>query len=380
MELTISKQSLSVALQRTAGIADRKSSKQILSNVLIDASSLESVRVSATDLKLYASGVLPAQVVETGAVTVAAKMIHDVIKSLPEGQVRLRTDNDQLVVSCGRAKFKLLALPADDFPRLPETQELSFFEVETNMLGKMIDQTSFSISVDETRPHLNGALFQGDGKQLRMVSTDGHRLNKVEHKVEEAGFFNFSMVVPHKGIMEFKRLLEDGVGLCQVAAQDGQVFVKRDYEIDKAEPGAEPLVASFLLVSKLIESDFPNFEQVIPSSHERVVIAPRGMFLDAMRRVSVVSSDRTLGVKFQLSEGSLEVLTNNPSVGEGAELVDVTYEGEKLVIGFNARYIIEAVSTLTDDEVKLELSGPLDPMVIKDMSGGFVGVVMPMRI
>ncbi|MCU0663351.1 MAG: DNA polymerase III subunit beta [Myxococcota bacterium] len=379
MDLTISKQILSIALQRTAGIADRKSSMQILANVLIDATMASSVRLSATDLKLYASGVLPAQVIETGSVTVAAKMIHDVVKSLPEGEVRLRTDNDQLIVSSGRAKFKLLALPADDFPRLPETEGLSFFEVETGLLARMIDQTSFSISTDDTRPHLNGALFQGDGKKLRMVTTDGHRLNKVEHKVEEAGFYNFSMVIPQKGIMEFKRMIEEGSGHCKVAAQEGQIFVQREFDVEKVE-GAEPLSASFLLVSKLIDSDFPNYDQVIPSSSERVVIAPRVLFLEALRRVSVVSSDRTLGVKFQLVEGSLEVMTNNPSVGEGAELVDVTYEGEKLVIGFNARYIIDALSTLTDDEIKLEVSGPLDPMVIKDMSGGFVGVVMPMRI
>jgi DNA polymerase-3 subunit beta len=379
MELTISKQTLSTALHRTVNISDRKSSMQVLGNVLIDASSSGSVRVSATDLKLYASGILPSQIIENGAVTVASKMFFDVVKSLPEGEVRLRTDNDQLVVSCGRSKFRLLALPPDDFPLLPEIEGLPFFEAETGLLSRMIDQTSFSISTDDTRPHLNGALFQGDGKNLRMVTTDGHRLNKSEYKVDGAGFFNFSMVIPQKGVMEFRRLIDEGDGTCQVATQDGQVFVRRDFEVEKAE-GAEPLISSFLLVSKLIESDFPDYNQVIPSSFERVVIAPRTMFLEALRRVSVVSSDRALGVKFQLSEGALEVMTNNPSVGEGTEIVDVSYEGEKLVIGFNARYIIDALSTLTDDEVKLELSGPLDPMVIKDMSGGFVGVVMPMRI
>ena len=138
--------------------------------------------------------------------------------------------------------------------------------------------------------------------------------------------------------------------------------------------------AELVLVSKLIESEFPPYDQVIPKVNDRSVLIDRVKFLDALRRVSVVSSDRTLGVKFELSEGALEIVTSNPSVGEGKEQLDVAYDGEKLGIGFNARYFIDILSVLADDEVKLELSGPLDPVVVKDQAETFVGVVMPMRI
>jgi DNA polymerase-3 subunit beta len=150
--------------------------------------------------------------------------------------------------------------------------------------------------------------------------------------------------------------------------------------VEKEQEGAQPVIAEFTLVSKLIESEFPPYDQVIPASSDREVIISRVPFLEALRRVSIVSSDRTLGVKFVLSEGSLEIVTNNPSVGEGSEQIDANYEGDELEIGFNARYFIDILSVLDDDEVNLELSGALDPVIVKDPTGTFVGVVMPMRV
>lgn len=381
MELTITKHSLSAALSRTSGIADRKSSMQVLSNVLIDATEeQDSVRIAATDLNSSAFGFFPAIIKEPGIVTVSAKTLYDVVKSMPEGSIVIRTEGDQVHLVSGRASFKLLGLPADDFPRLPEATEAEFFEIDTAYLSKMIEQTSFSISTDETRSHINGALFQGDGKNLRMVTTDGHRLSKVEFRIEEAGFYNFSMVIPNKGIFEIRKLVEDGLGVVSLAVHDGSVFLKRQIEIEKEQEGADAITAEFTLVSKLIEAEFPPYDQVIPTSNERVVVVPRQPFMEALKRVSVVSTDRTLGVKLQISEGSLVIETNNPSVGEGSEQVDVAYEGEDLVIGFNARYFIDAVSVLGDEEVRLELSGSLDPAIVKDTEDTFIGVIMPMRI
>jgi DNA polymerase-3 subunit beta len=205
-------------------------------------------------------------------------------------------------------------------------------------------------------------------------------LSKVEHKTEESGFYNFSMVVPNKGIIEIKRLLEEGQGPVSIGSLEGSVFVRREVEVEKGAEDTSPQTAEFVLVSKLIEAEFPPYDQVIPKSKERSVVVPRGALLEALRRVSVVSSERTLGVKFQLSEGALQISTDNPSVGEGSEVIDIGYEGEELEIGFNARYFIDVLSVLDDDDVTLELSGSLDPAVIKDESGGYIGVIMPMRI
>lgn len=380
MEVTLSKQCLTAALARTFAIADRKSSMQILSNVMLAAEGPKQIRVATTDLNLSASGVLPAEIAKGGAITLPAKTLHDIVRSMPDGPVTLRLEGEAVEVTSGRSKFKLLGLPAEDFPRLPDASAVEFFELEAETVAKMIDRTAFSISNDETRPHINGALFHGDGKLLRMVTTDGHRLSKVEFKTEGSGFYNFSMVVPNKGISEIRRLLDEGNGPVAIGAHEGSVFIRREIEVEKGAEGAAPQTAEFVLVSKLIEAEFPPYDQVIPKEQERLVVTSRGALLEALRRVSVVSSERTLGVKFALSEGVLEISTDNPSVGEGSEAVDVSYEGEELEIGFNARYFIDALGVLDDDEIQLELSGTLDPAVIKDADASFIGVIMPMRI
>jgi DNA polymerase-3 subunit beta len=380
MEITITKQCLAAALSRTSGIADRKSSMQILSNVLIDADSPRHVRIATTDLNLSASGAFPASVTKGGAITVPAKTLHDVVKSMSDGMINIRTEGEQVLITSGRTNFKLLGLPAEDFPDLPKTEGAEFFDMDAKFIGRMIEQTLFSISGDETRMHINGALFQGDGKKVRMVTTDGHRLSKVEKKIDETGFYNFTMIVPQKGIAEIRRMVEDGEGIVSVALHEGSVYIKREMVVEKEQEGAQPVIAEFTLVSKLIDSEFPPYDQVIPASSDREVVISRAPFLEALRRVSIVSSDRTLGVKFVLSEGSLEIVTNNPSVGEGSEQIDANYEGEELEIGFNARYFIDILSVLDDEEVNLELSGALDPVIVKDPTGTFVGVVMPMRV
>jgi len=380
MEATLSKQCFMSALSRISGIADRKSSMQILSNVLISTEGSSSILFAATDLNLSASGVFPGRVTRAGSITLPAKTLHDIVKSMSDGFITMKAEGESVEITGGRSKFKILGLPSEDFPTLPDTAEVQFFEVNTGLLLKMIERTAFSISSDETRPHINGALYQGDGKLLRMVTTDGHRLSKIEYKSEEAGFYNFSFVISNKGIMELRRLLDDSNTLISMGSHAGSLFIRRTIEVEKPVDGEPAATADFVLVSKLIEAEFPPYDQVIPKGMDRTIIAPRGALLEALRRVSVVSSDRTLGVKFAISEGSLEISTDNPSVGEGAEEVDVSYDGTEIEIGFNARYFIDALNVLSDEEVKIELSGALDPAVVRDMDGAFVGVVMPMRI
>jgi DNA polymerase-3 subunit beta len=378
MEIRITKKCLQAALSRTSSIADRKSSMQIISNVLIDAGDEGRVRISATDLNLFATGVFPAEVIETGAITVPAKTIYDVVRNMEDGEITLKTEGDQVRVLSGRTNFQLLVMPAEDFPVIPDLSNVTFFEMDTGLLSRMIEQTSFSISSDETRPHLNGALFQGDGKNLRMVTTDGHRLSKVEFIVDESGFYNFSMIVPNKAIGEIRHLVEDEEGTVSLGVRDGSVFLRRTMDLEK--DGDDGTSSEFVLVSKLIEEEFPPYDQVIPKSNERTVLISRQPLLDALRRVTVVSEEKTLGVKLVLTEGALEIDTNNPSVGQGSEQLDVAYDGEELAIGFNARYFIDVLTVLRDEEIKLELSGALDPVVVRDLGDLFVGVVMPMRI
>ena len=380
MEFTLSKQSFAAALGRTTTIADRKSSMQILSNVLLTAEGSKQVQLAATDLNVSVSGSLPARVVKGGAITLPAKTLHDIVRAMPDGDITLKSHDESVEITGGRSKFKLLGLPAEEFPRVPDPTGIDFITMEAQLVLDMIERTSFSISGDETRPHLNGALFQGDGKVLRMVTTDGHRLSKAEFKSEESGFYNFSFVLPNRGVQELKRLLDVRDGHLQLGTGEGSLFVRREIEVEKASEGAGAQIAEFLLSSKLVEAEFPPYDQVIPRGLEKNVVASRAAVLEAMRRVSVVSAERTLGVKISLSEGALEVSTDNPAVGESSEIVDVAYEGPELVIGFNARYFIDVLGVLADEEIHIDLSGPLDPAVVRDAAGSFVGVIMPMRI
>jgi DNA polymerase III subunit beta len=380
MEFSLSKQCFASALGRTTTIADRKSSMQILSNVLISAEGSKSVQLSATDLNVSVSGSLNARVLTGGAITLPAKTLYDVIRAMPEGEITLRTNEESVEITGGRSKFKLHGLPAEEFPRVPDPSGVEFLTMEAGIVLDMIERTSFSISGDETRPHLNSALFQGDGKVLRMVTTDGHRLSKAEFKTDDSGFYNFSFVLPNRGVQELKRLIDVREGSLQLGARDGSLFVRREIEVEKSSEGSSAQIAEFVLSSKLVEAEFPPYDQVIPRGLEKNVVASRSAVLEAMRRVSVVSAERTLGVKISLSEGALEISTDNPSVGESSEIIDVVYEGKELVIGFNARYFIDVLGVLGDEEIHIDLSGPLDPAVVRDTSGSFVGVIMPMRI
>jgi DNA polymerase-3 subunit beta len=299
---------------------------------------------------------------------------------MPEGNITLKSKNDSVEIKGGRSIFKLLGLAANDYPSLPETGNIEFFDVDASILSKMIDRTSFSISTDETRPHLNGSFFQGDGKILRMVTTDGHRLTKAEFKSEESGFYNFSMVIPQKGVLEIRKLLDESDSTVAIGYQEDSIFLKLNIEIEKATEKEPAKTAEFILSSKLIDSEFPPYDKVIPPEQEKKIIVSRTEINDALKRISIVSLDKTLGFKLALSEGVIEISSDNPAIGESSEIIDVNYEGEEVEIGFNAKYFIDIFNVMPDDELLIEMGGPLEPAVIKDFDQTFVGVIMPMKI
>ncbi|MBN2803003.1 MAG: DNA polymerase III subunit beta [Deltaproteobacteria bacterium] len=380
MRITLSKKCFLTAMSKTSNIADKKSSMAILSNVLIAIQDDHSVKIATTDLNLSASGIFPAKVFEEGAITLPAKTVHEIVKSMPEGDILVATEGGSVKITSGKIEFEILGLPADDFPSIPEENDITFFEINTDIFAKMIEKTAFSISNDETRPHINGAFFQGDGKVLRMVTTDGHRLTKIELKVDQAGFYNFSMIIPVKAIHEIRRLLNDGDDVVKLGTKEGSLFFKKDITIEKAVDDEPEISAEFVFVSKLIEAEFPPYDQVIPKSLDKSIVIPKWELIEALKRVILISSDQSHGVKFSLSEGVMEVSSDNPSIGKGKTPIDVNYEWDDMNIGFNAKYFIEVLGVLEDDEINMDLSGELDPTVIKDNAGEFIGVVMPMRI
>jgi DNA polymerase-3 subunit beta len=384
MELSIQQRDFLKALQRTQSVADRKSSMPILSNVLLSAEGPDRVRFAATDLYLGVSASCPAAIRKGGSIAIAARTLFDIVRNLPDGEVRVSVaQNQQVVLEVGKIKYKIPGLPGEDFPPLPNPGEATWATLDAWLLGELVALTSYSMSSDDTRPHLAGTLFEGDGKNVRMVTTDGHRLSKAEAKLGDgAGMLSFGMLVPHKGVAELKRLIEDAKTDAKHASKDGGT-VHAGIDVAMASGNAFFRRADVMLSVKLADEQFPPYSKVIPQSQSKRVVCSRPKLIEALKRISLVANDTSGGVQLHLSDGSLRIVSQNPDVGEGMEEVDVDYAGDKLGIGFNAKYLLDALSALAHDEVALELSGELDPGVVRPVGEGpadFVGVIMPMRI
>jgi DNA polymerase-3 subunit beta len=379
MELVISKKNFLRGLSRTHGVADRKSSMPILSNILLTTDSTTSLRFAATDLYLGVAATAPAEITKGGSIAVSARHLFDIVKNLPEGDVHWTVGpNHGAEIRAGKTRYRIPGMPGDDFPALPSAGASDFFSLDAEVLGDLITKTQYAMSTDDTRPHLAGALFEGEGKLVRMVTTDGHRLSKIEHKLRDgAPMLSFSMLVPNKGIAELKRLIEDAKADAKTAKEEGPPQIAVATHGGSAFFKREGIVLSV----KLADEQFPPYGRVIPQQQEKRVVVSRVQLTEALKRMSLVSSDTSGGVRFMVSAGSLRIVSENPDIGEGSEELDVDYAGEAITIGFNAKYILEVLGSLTDDEVALELAGELDPGVLKPVSDTmFVGVVMPMRI
>lgn len=374
MEFIIRQRDFLRGLARTHAVADRKNSMAILSNILLSAEGSGRLRLAATDLYLGVSAVADAEIKKPGSITIAARTLFDIVKAMPDGDIHWTVgENQASTLVQGKIRYTIPGLPGDDFPPLPNPGDAEFVSVDAALVGELIALTSYSMSSDDTRPHLAGTLFEGDGKVLRMVTTDGHRLSKAEIKVD--GGLTYAMLVPHKGINELKRVIDDTKGSraadkppqVEIATAAGNAFFRRD---------------DLLLSVKLADEQFPPYDKVIPQKQTKRVVALRSRLLDALKRISLVASDKSGGVQLHVDSGFLRIQSQNPDVGEGAEEVEVDYAGDPVSIGFNARYLMDALSSLPHDEVALELSGELDPGVIRPVGDGmdFVGVIMPMRI
>ncbi|MEM1415369.1 MAG: DNA polymerase III subunit beta [Myxococcota bacterium] len=377
MELSIQKRELFRGLQRTHGVADRKSSMPILSNVLLTTESNDVLRLAATDLYLGVTSTVAASVNQPGSIAVAARTLYDIVRALPEGEITLEVGQNQAVaIRSGRIRYSIPGLPGEDFPPLPNPDGVDMTGLGAAALHELIALTSYSMSTDDTRPHLAGTLFEGEGEMLRMVTTDGHRLSKAEAKAAEGAALAFKMLVPHKGIGELKKLLDD---LKSAKTPDGPV---------KVEVGTDAAGNAFFrspdvqLSVKLADEQFPPYSKVIPQQQDKRVVADRGRLVDSLKRISLVTSDKSGGVTLQIEDGLVRIKSQSSDVGEGIEEVEVDYAGEGVAIGFNAKYLLDALGALPQDEVALELSGTLDPGVVKPVGEGadFVGVIMPMRI
>ncbi len=382
MELTVPKRDLLKLVGRMQGVAERKSTMPVLSNVLLAVDGPSALRIAATDLYLALVGRVTVDVSKGGSVAVAAKDLLERVRMMPEGPIHLATQDNATTTlkAAGSARrYTLRGMPGDDFPPLPAPSEGSpSLALDVDVLQELLAKTHFSISTDETRAHLNSALFEWDGDVVRMVTTDGHRLSKMEVRVSGRQA-SATMLIPLKAIQELRRLCDDMTVEAKEGGKEGAP--KPQLQITQSGSSAFFQGGAMSFAVRLVDAQFPPYAQVIPQQSEKIVRVPRAPFADALKAVSVAASERTGGVKLGLTKGSMRISTESPESGEGFDEVPVEYAGANMTIGFNAKYFLDVLGALDEDEVQLGLGGELDPAVVRPVGQRqFLAVVMPMRI
>jgi len=370
MKLAISKGELLTGLARIQSIVEKRNSMPILANVLLRTSDSQ-LELAATDLEVGIQSHHAVEVESQGGLTVSAKKFFEIIRELPDETVYLEaTANSYLDIRCARSHFTLAGTSSEEYPTLPSFSPEKTVSVEAAVMSLMIERTMYSASVDETRYNLNGVYFEvlDESGRIRMVATDGHRLASVDRQLtsDPSGLAS-GVIIPRKGLAELKKLVDE---------EDAD-------EIDLAFDGNSGLArkGDVTLVMRLIEGEFPNYSQVLPTKIEHQVTIPTENLSHALRRVALLSSERSRAVKLELSDGCLTISSSNPDLGDAREELDVDFAGEKIEIGFNARYLLDALSAIKAKEVRLGLQNELAPaQLVPTDDDDTLAVVMPMRV
>ncbi len=367
MEIIVRRVDLARELQLVQGIVERKNSIPILSNILAEASNGE-LRIAATDLDVSVRTACPAQVLAEGSITLAAKKLFEIVRSLPEADIHVKLLPDSwAAVDCERVSFKMAGLPREDFPALPEAKATGGIALPAEALRDLIARTAFAITTEDARYYLAGALLLLEPDAISMVATDGHRLAYARSQATLVVGEPKRVLVPRKAIQELGRLLE---------GQEQAIFQEIENHLVFSVGGRT-------LASKTIEGQFPAFEKVIAVSGGKVVDVDRERLATAIRRVSLLSAERTRAVRLALSNEKLQILASSPDLGEANESLAIEYKGDVIDIGFNAQYLLDFLGVVGTDSVHLELKDAESQGVLKPASEGRVDyryIVMPMRL
>jgi DNA polymerase-3 subunit beta len=372
MKFTVNREPLLHALQQTVGVAEKKTTMPILANVLVAAKDNQ-LTITATDLEVCLIARCAAQVSQPGSFTLPAKNLLDIVKEFPRDEIHCELgDNQQLQLISQKSQFRLVGMAAEDFPNFPTVQNLERVKIPANTLKQMIERTSFSISSDEMRYSLNGILFEavddGVGQiALRLVSTDGHRLSLTEHPLGAVhnAPFREKAVLPRKGVLELKRLLDDG--------QD---------EVECGFDGSNGVVTykDTTLYMRRIVGEFPDYRKVIPEEPKYTVVVNRQEFISSLKRMMLMSSSKHKLVRFDFSSERLEMSCQNPELGTAHEEVALRYDGSPMTIGFNPKYFLDALSVIDEKEIQVGFLDELSPAIIRSKANQFKCVIMPMRL
>ena len=367
MNLTITKEQIIAGLQAVQNVVSTRTTLPILSNVLLRAEDGK-VEFTATDLDVTVACKVEAKVTKPGATTVPVKKLFGIVRELT-GEIDIETDDKNITsIRCNSSFYKIHGLNADEFPPLPKFKDDKKVSLPQETVKAMMRKTSFAVSTDESRYVLNGIFISLKDHKMTMVATDGRRLALVDEEVDIAEKSSGEFIVPAKAVNELNRLLQEK-GDVEIKFGENQAsFALKD---DKG--------FSVLVITKLIEGNYPNYRQVIPAEVKERVPLSREEFLQALRRAEIMTSEKANSVKLTFGKNNLAITANSPEVGEARETLAVNYKGKEMAIAFNPRYLIDALNALGEDEVFFELIDELSPGVLK-INGPFLYVVMPMRL
>lgn len=346
----------------------------ILTNILLEAKKGK-IELSATDLEIGIKCSVPAQVKKEGAITIPAKRFSDIVRELPEGPVEMEAEDSQMKISSSGIFFKVLGLPAEEFPTLSEVESENRFSLDSQLLRGMVQKTIFANSRDETRYILNGSYLEMETDRIIMTATDGHRLATVSHRIEKGLKKKIGAIIPTKALNELNRLLEEPKEV-EAAIGENQISFSLDLP---AEASAQ--AGGIILSSKLIEGQFPDYKQLIPKKSTKKLSINREKLLKGVRRAALLADARTGAVELLAYSNKLIIRSQTPQVGEAREEMDIDYSGEEIRTAYSARYILDILKNISSEEVSLELNEPLSPGVIRPVSEeDYLCVIMPMRI
>lgn len=368
MKLEIDKRDLLSLIGKTQNIVEKRNTMPILINVLLEADQ-NSLKVFATDLEVSLTDQIKAKVHQAGKVAVSAKSLFEIAKELSEGLITLiKKENNWLEIKQGKYTSKIVGISSEEYPIFPTYSSQGFISIHSQVLKEMIDKTIYSVSNDETRYHLNGVFFELSSQGgFKMVATDGHRMSLVNKPLADVKVATTQgVIIPRKGLHEIKKILESTEGNVEIAVEGSQFVLKHQ---------------STILMIRLIEGKYPNYQQFIPQKLPQKVMIEREAFLTSLKRVSLLANAKSKAVLLNLSNGKMEISSNNPELGDAKEEIEVEYSGGDIKIGFNAKYVTDILTSMNQEKIDFELNDHLSPGLIRPHNDtSYTCVVMPMRI
>ena len=368
MRFTISREKLQEGLTAVAASIPAKTTLPVLANILMETTD-KGIRLSGTDLDIAVSTEVLADVESTGAITIPAKKLTEIARELPPSPVKMAAAGEQRVtLDCGRSHFKILGLPRDEFPSFPVVRFDESWRIRSGDLQKLISHTAFAVSTEESRPILNGVLWELKPDTMRMVATNGHRLAKMEMPIRSSGAPAADLIVPPKALEQIRRLFPADEEL-EIARGENHLGFR------------SPFTAVY---TRLIEGPYPNYQQVIPKDNDKVAVADKVALTSALKRMSVIASDQTHRIRLSFTAGMLRFSVQTPDLGEATDELPVRFTGDQLDIGFNASYLLEILRYIPTEEVKMTFKAPERAATVEPEGwtdpASYLCLVMPLRL